>query len=51
MNNDLKSIGLYDKYNITKTNGEPIDENSEYFVLRLDDGGSDKIHIEACKML
>lgn len=27
---------LFDKYNITKTNGEPIDPNAQYFVLRVD---------------
>lgn len=50
MSKDLKNIGLYNKYNITKTNGEPLDANSEYFVLRLDYGGSDKWHIEACRL-
>lgn len=42
--------GLYNKYNITKTNGESIDENSEYFVLRLDYGGGDRTHINACRL-
>ena len=28
---------------------EPVDKGSEYFVMRLDDGGSDKKHIEACR--
>jgi hypothetical protein len=27
---------LYDKYIIEKANGEPIDPNADYFVLRLD---------------
>lgn len=27
----------------------PVDENAEYFVMRLDDGGKDKKHIEACR--
>ncbi len=26
-----------------------VDEGSEYFVMRLDDGGSDPKHIEACR--
>lgn len=26
-----------------------VDEGSEYFVMRLDDGGSDPIHIKACR--
>lgn len=50
MDKNSKNIGLYNKYNITKTNGEPLDENSEYFVLRLDYGGSDKCHIKACRL-
>ncbi len=28
--------GLYPKYQILKTNGEPVDLNADYFVLRLD---------------
>lgn len=28
----------------------PIDKNSEYFVLRLDVGGSDIEHIKACRV-
>lgn len=43
-----KPDGLYQKYIISKTN-EPIDENAEYFILRLDEGGNDKKHIEACR--
>jgi hypothetical protein len=27
----------------------PCDDNAEYFVLRLDEKGSDKNHIEACR--
>jgi len=41
--------GLYHKYDISKTNGEPIDEGAEYFVLRLDENGSDPEHIYACR--
>lgn len=40
--------GLIHKYNIQKTNGEPLDEGSEYFVLRLDKGG-DREHVIACR--
>lgn len=47
--NEDKSRGLYGKYMISKTNGEPIDERSEYFVLRLDYNGKDKKHIESCR--
>jgi hypothetical protein len=39
---------LYNKYKIEKSNGNPIDEGSEYFVLRLDKGG-DKKHVDACR--
>lgn len=28
---------------------QPIDKGSEYFVLRLDDGGKDPVHIAACR--
>lgn len=41
--------GLYQKYFLQKTNGEPIDDGAEYFVLRLDGGGSDPLHNEACR--
>jgi len=44
-----KKKGLLPKYRITKANGQPMDEGAEYFVLRLDDGGGDKRHIEACR--
>jgi hypothetical protein len=42
--------GLYRKYAITKANGSPCDPNAKYFVLRLDWNGSDKDHIEACRI-
>lgn len=29
---------------------KPTDEGSEYFVMRLDTGGSDLKHIEACRI-
>ena len=41
--------GLHLKYIITKANGEPVDENAEYFVLRLDDKCSNPHHAEASK--
>lgn len=28
--------GLYNKYRITKANGEPIDEEASFFILRID---------------
>ena len=27
-----------------------VDENSEYFVMRLDEGGKDREHIKACRI-
>lgn len=57
--------GLHQRYAISKIVGcrninyagkvqrmpilKEIDENSEYFVLRLDDGGKDPKHIAACR--
>ena len=41
--------GLHQRYIVSKVNGEPVDENAEYFVLRLDYGGSDPKHIDACR--
>lgn len=41
--------GLHGRYFVEKVNGEPIDENAEYFVLRLDKYGSDQKHIAACR--
>ena len=49
MNNDNNKKGLLKKYVISKTNGKSIDEKAEYFVLRLDYGGSDEKHIDACR--
>ncbi len=40
--------GLYQKYNLQKTNGEPLDPQSEYFVLRLDEWGEPN-HVRASK--
>ncbi len=42
--------GLHQRYNVSKTNGEPVDANAEYFVLRLDDEGDDNKHIKACRI-
>jgi len=40
--------GLYSRYTVAKKEGH-TDPNAEYFVLRLDDGGSDPAHIAACR--
>jgi hypothetical protein len=39
--------GLHRRYIISKADGTPVDENAEYFVLRLDDFGKDPVHVEA----
>ena len=36
MNSENKTCGLHQKYHITKTNGEPVDDDAVYFVLRID---------------
>ena len=41
--------GLHQRYIVSKSNGKPIDEKAEYFVLRVDLNGSDPKHIEACR--
>lgn len=44
-----KHVGLIGKYHITKADGRPVDPGAEYFVLRLDDGGGDPVHVAACR--
>jgi hypothetical protein len=41
--------GLHNRYYVSKVNGEKVDENAEYFILRLDEYGSDINHIKACR--
>jgi hypothetical protein len=41
--------GLHQRYIVSKTDGELVDDNAEYFVLRLDFGGNDIKHIKACR--
>lgn len=41
--------GLHQRYIVSKTDGEPVDDFAEYFVLRLDEGGNDIKHIKACR--
>jgi hypothetical protein len=41
--------GLHQRYIVSKTDGEPIDERAEYFILRVDLNGSDPKHIAACR--
>lgn len=46
--------GLHQRYSIRKItafgNEVPTDRGSEYFVLRLDEGGKDPEHIKACRI-
>lgn len=46
---DENPTGLHQRYFISKASGEPLDEGAEYFVLRLDRGGDDQKHIQACR--
>lgn len=41
--------GLHLRYVIRKSNGQPIDPKAEYFVLRLDNAGTDPVHVAACR--
>lgn len=50
MGSDVREHGLMARYVISKANGEAVDPSAEYFVLRLDSGGSDSKHIEACRI-
>jgi len=42
-------LGLHSRYYVSKVSGEPVDENAEYFVLRLDKNASDLLHVDACR--
>lgn len=55
--------GFHAKYLIKKITGwreskpfiykpvtKPVDKGSEYFVMRLDEGGSDRNHTKACRI-
>ena len=46
---DENPDGLHLRYIISKSNGEAVDDDAEYFVLRLDSGGNDSKHIAACR--
>lgn len=41
--------GLHGRYYVEKVNGEPVDENAEYFILRLDRNASNPYHLAACR--
>ena len=46
---DENPKGLHERYTVSKTSGEPLDERAEYFILRLDEFGNDPNHIAACR--
>ena len=46
---ELRNTGLYNRYVVTKANGNPVDPNAKYFVLRVDKGGKCKEHVSACR--
>lgn len=41
--------GFHARYRITKADGTPCDPDAIYFLLRVDNGGSDEKHIAACR--
>lgn len=41
--------GLHRKYVVSKANGDPINPNAIYFVLRLDGHSEDVFHFDACR--
>lgn len=41
--------GFHSRYIVSKTSGEPVDPDAIYFVLRVDNGGDDQLHICACQ--
>ena len=46
---DRTGRGLYSRYRVTKAFDEPVDPLADYFVLRLDENGSDQAHVGACR--
>lgn len=46
---DQTTRGLYNRYEVRKRNGSGVDPSAEYFVLRLDSGGRDPVHVAACR--
>jgi hypothetical protein len=41
--------GLHQRYIVEKANGDTMNPNAEYFVLRVDPYGNDPKHIAACR--
>lgn len=50
MDHTLREKGLLKRYHVSKLGGGRNDPKAEYFVLRLDEGGSDPIHVRACRL-
>jgi hypothetical protein len=40
---------LHQKYILKRTDGKPIDEKAEFFILRLDELGHNPVHLNACR--
>lgn len=51
---DANPKGLHQRYYVQKVgdfgHALPTDPGSEYFVMRLDEGGKDREHIKACRI-
>jgi hypothetical protein len=43
-------LGLHTRYRVEKYDGTQVDQDAEYFVLRLDYGGDDHTHVTACRV-
>lgn len=41
--------GLYQRYHVTKADGSETQGDPFYFVLRLDEEGTDRKHLQACR--
>ena len=41
--------GFHARYSVSKLDGSPMPEGFESFILRLDDGARDKVHLRACR--
>lgn len=41
--------GFHQRYIVSRSDGTPTDPNAVYFVGRLDNGGKDPVHLEACR--
>lgn len=41
--------GIHKRYILSKLDGTPVDTKADYFVLRLDYGGRDPVHVAACR--